>query len=266
MTPRPSPTRAALAALAAIALAPFTAAADVVPTIDTPVTDQARLLTPAEREAISARLVDHRVATGVQIAVLTVRTTHGVPIEDFALKVAEAWGGGSEKRSDGVLLVLAIDDRRSRLEVGYDLEAKISDGKARLILDDMKPALRGGQYGTAISRAVANVINRTGGMEPVVPYTPSSTSSSSSSGGGGSCSGCDGSSFAIAMIIIFMVLGAFFGDGSGGSFSASSSSSSYSSSSWSSSSRYSGRGQRSRSVLTSWKSVCPIRRCLRWHS
>jgi uncharacterized protein len=62
----------------------------------------------------------HRRKTGVQIAVLTVRTTGGIPIEEFSLTTAEKWGGGTGERGDGLLFTMAADDRRMRIEMGCD--------------------------------------------------------------------------------------------------------------------------------------------------
>src|SRR5690606_35557057 len=81
--------------------------------IEHPVTDLAGVLRPQAEEEIARELVQHRDATGVQLAVLIVDTTHGRDIADYAQAVFDRWGGGSKERDDGALFVLAITDRRS---------------------------------------------------------------------------------------------------------------------------------------------------------
>ena len=154
--------------------------AGAVPKIDTPVTDQAGVVDASHEEQIAKVLALHRAATGVQIAVLVVNTTSGQPIDDFGIAVFERWRGGSKQRNDGVLLTLAVKDRTSRIDVGYDLEDVLTDGRSKQILDGMRPELRSGDYGAALLGAVNNIIRVTQGLEPVVAYTPTPTSSSAS--------------------------------------------------------------------------------------
>ncbi len=151
--------RALFTLLLALSLWPATALA--LPVIDKPVTDLARVFTDSEVQAMSAQLVAHHEATGVQMAVLTVDTKGRQPIEDYALAVANKWGGGSRERNDGVLLVLAINDRESRLEVGRGLEATISDLVAGRILAASTEHLRRAHYATAAQGIISSVIART---------------------------------------------------------------------------------------------------------
>lgn len=141
-------------------------------TLDAPVTDRADVLSPSAEAHLDATLIAHRAATGVQIAVLTVPTTHGVPIEDFSHDLATAWAGGRAGVDDGVLLTLAIDDRRMRLEVGRGLEAAIPDGAAAAIIESMIPALREGDPREAIATAITAVIAATGGETSALAALP----------------------------------------------------------------------------------------------
>lgn len=131
--------------------------------ITAPVNDLAGAIGPADARAIEDTLRRHREATGVQVAVLTVRTTHGVPIEDFSHAVAEAWGGGRAGHDDGLLFTLAIDDRRMRIEVGRGLEDRVSDAAAAAILGEIGPLLRAERYGQAAARVVDRLVEATGG-------------------------------------------------------------------------------------------------------
>lgn len=148
------------------ALALTFAALVPAPEIDVPIVDTAGVLSAEEREAIAKSLVDYREQTGIQMAALLVQTTGGEPIEDFAQRVFDRWGGGSAERNDGVLFVLAIRDRRSRLHLGYGIEPLISDALARSILDDLKPKLRATDYAGATQQAVAAVRYHTRHIRP----------------------------------------------------------------------------------------------------
>src|SRR5712692_352289 len=95
--------------------------------------------------------------TGVQIAVVIVKSLDDNPIEDYANTLARRWGIGQKKENRGVLLLLAVQDRRDRLEVGYGLEPILPDGKVGGILRDMRAYLRAGNYDAAILYAVNEI-------------------------------------------------------------------------------------------------------------
>ncbi|MCU1274709.1 MAG: hypothetical protein JWO48_2140 [Bryobacterales bacterium] len=92
-------------------------------------------------------------STGVQMALVTLQTLEGEPIEDVANTIFRAWGVGHKGKNDGIMLFLVTGDRRSRLEVGYELEPTLPDGFAGSILREMRPALRQKQYGEALMAA-----------------------------------------------------------------------------------------------------------------
>jgi len=165
---RPS-ARGTLLALALLLVAPAPAAAV---TITEPVTDAARALSAAEVEAIAERLVAYREATGIQLAVVLVATTAGVPIDDYAQRLFERWGGGSAERDDGALLVLALKDRRNRLHLGYGLEAYISDGRVRGMLDDLRPQLRKDAWAEATLALIDRLWDATSAITPGAPIVP----------------------------------------------------------------------------------------------
>lgn len=121
------------------------------------VVDEAGVLTKSEVNALTAQIDAYEAASGGQMAVLLIKSLHGDVVEDFSLAVAEKWKIGLKGEDNGVLLLLAMDDRRSRLEIGYGLEGVINDARAGDILRDMAPYMRAGQYAKAISYAVACV-------------------------------------------------------------------------------------------------------------
>ena len=108
----------------------------------------------AEIEAYAARVEQ---ATKAQLAFVTIPSLEGEPIEDVANDLFHAWGIGRKGEDDGALVLLAIRDRKSRLEVGGGLGGIVPDGMAGLLLDDMRPALRQNQYGAAMLTAAARL-------------------------------------------------------------------------------------------------------------
>ncbi len=143
-----------------------------VPQIAHPVTDVAGVLSPADEEPIARVLVQHREATGVQLAVLIVDSTKPQSIDDYAQAVFDRWGGGSKERDDGALFVLALSDRRSRLHLGYGLEAVIPDAVAKRMLDDLRPWLVAKDYAGATRKLVRSVKARTEHLSPGDPIAP----------------------------------------------------------------------------------------------
>jgi len=126
-----------------------------VPALRAHVTDLAGVL-PAERvQHLEQVLTQFETETSHQIAVLTVPTTDGEPIESFALRVAESWKLGRKGADNGILLIVATGDRRARIEVGYGLEGAVPDvvGK-RVIADVMAPRFREGDMPGGIDAAV----------------------------------------------------------------------------------------------------------------
>ncbi|TCS83135.1 TPM domain-containing protein [Tepidibacillus fermentans] len=115
------------------------------------VQDFAHVLTPdqkAELIDLGRRLDD---ATKAQIAVLTVDTTNGIPIEEYATTAFRTYQLGDKKLNNGVLFVIAMNDHKMRIEVGYGLEGAIPDGKAGRILDDFAvPYLKNNQPDLAV--------------------------------------------------------------------------------------------------------------------
>jgi uncharacterized protein len=145
--------------LLALLLLPVLALADT-PEIRQPVTDARGLLSDSQRESVAESLVRLRADTGVQMAVLLVGSTGGEPIEDYSHRVATAWKGGEAGRDNGLLLVVAVDDRRMRLEVGYGLEEYLPDDATRLLLDAQGPKMRVQDYTGALSSIIQGVRER----------------------------------------------------------------------------------------------------------
>lgn len=124
------------------------------------VSDFAGVVDANTRAAIDRYCAAVEQSTGAQLALVTLDTTGGEPIEEVALLLAETWGVGKGDTDEGALLLLAIRDRTSRLEVGYGLEPIIPDGYAGSLLRAMRPALQANQYGEAMAVAAQSLGER----------------------------------------------------------------------------------------------------------
>ncbi len=124
------------------------------------VTDLAGVIDTGSRERLEQYCTALERSTGVQFAIVTVPALEGEPIEDVAHDLFRKWGIGHKGKDDGLLLILSIQDRRSRLEVGRGLEPDIVDGLAGQILLSMRPYLRQQRYGDALVEAANEVGSR----------------------------------------------------------------------------------------------------------
>jgi len=130
-----------------------------VPALTTRVNDYANMLSPQAKAEIEAKLQQLEAAESTQIAILTVPSLEGDPIEDFSIKVAEAWKIGHKGSDNGVLLIVSQADRKVRIEVGYGLEGKLTDLLAgRIIRNELAPAFKAGQIDVGFVRTVDALI------------------------------------------------------------------------------------------------------------
>ncbi|TXF11289.1 TPM domain-containing protein [Pelomicrobium methylotrophicum] len=160
---------AASALLAALALALPLHAQAPVPELRARVTDLAGMLSDAQRQALAQRLAAFEKKKGSQIAVLIVPTVRPETIEQYAIRVAEQWKLGRKGVDDGVLVLVARDDRQLRIEVGYGLEGVLSDALAkRIIAEVMVPYFREGDFYGGLSAGIERIIGVIEG-EPLPP-------------------------------------------------------------------------------------------------
>ena len=139
----------------------------VVPYLSGRVVDQAEVLTGPARERIGILLQAHERATGNQIAVLTINGIGAESIEDFAVRVFESWKLGSREQNNGVLIVVAPQEHRMRIEVGYGLEGMLTDVAAdRIMRNLMTPRLREGNYDVGVEAGATAVVQILEGRQP----------------------------------------------------------------------------------------------------
>jgi uncharacterized protein len=121
------------------------------------VNDFAGVLSPEARASLTALCGEVDQKTKAQIAVVTIHTLEGNPVEDFANRLYQRWGIGPKSDNRGVLILVAVDDHRYRVEVGYGLEPILPDGKVGGFGRDVLPALRRNNYDAALFQLTASI-------------------------------------------------------------------------------------------------------------
>jgi uncharacterized protein len=132
-----------------------------VPALTARVIDQTGTLDTAQRSALEAKLAAFEQASGPQIVVLMVPSTQPEDISSYAQRVADSWKIGRREVGDGLLIVVAKNDRRVRIEVAKALEGAVPDLAARQIIDRaITPAFRAGDFAGGLSAAVDTLMAR----------------------------------------------------------------------------------------------------------
>jgi uncharacterized protein len=152
----------------------FAAAADVaVPPLSGRVVDQTGTLSSGDVASLTQTLKDLEARKGSQVAVLIVPTTAPETIEQYSIRVAEAWKIGRKKIDDGALLVIAKDDRHLRIEVGYGLEGALTDATTKRIIDeDITPKFKAGDFAGGVTAGVNRMIRVINGEKLPAPEPP----------------------------------------------------------------------------------------------
>ena len=137
------------------------ALAGEVPKPTAPVADYAAVIPPQIEQQLNAHLAELERKTTAQLWVLTVNTTGGVPIEEFALDLAEKWGIGQRGKDNGALIVVAVADRKYRIEVGYGLEGALPDAYcANVARAYFVPYFKRGRYGEGLYLATLETTDK----------------------------------------------------------------------------------------------------------
>ena len=144
-----------------------------VPYLSGRVNDDAEILSPETRKSLTELLKAHEDKTGNQVVVLTIPSLGGDSIEEYAVKVFEAWKLGQRGKDNGVLVIVSVQDRRMRIEVGYGLEPVLTDLLAgRVIRNVMTPRFKTGDYNNGVlegAQAIVAVLEKSeaAGLEAV---------------------------------------------------------------------------------------------------
>jgi uncharacterized protein len=179
--------RAALLALLWLALLPATGrAAEPVslPALNARVTDFTATLDATQRGRLEAQLAAIDRVGKAQVAVLLLPTTEPETIEQFGIRLAEAWKVGRKGADDGLIIIVAKNDRRMRIEVGYGLEGRIPDAIAsRIVNERMAPAFKQGDFFGGLAAAIAAVDQALGGTAGAAEVALPATAPVASTGG-----------------------------------------------------------------------------------
>lgn len=128
------------------------------------VVDQAGMLDAAAESQLSRMLAAHEQATTEQVVVVTVPNLQGLPIEQFGYQLGRHWGIGQKGEDNGALLIVAAEERKIRIEVGYGLEGRLTDAQSSIIINQIiAPAFKQGDFAQGITRGTQAIIQVLGG-------------------------------------------------------------------------------------------------------
>ncbi|MFP4548568.1 MAG: TPM domain-containing protein [Fidelibacterota bacterium] len=171
-----------------------------VPALKSRVMDFHGLLTPREEQRLEQQLYEFEQQTSNQFAVLILSSLEGEAIESYSIEVVEKWKLGDEDKENGALLLIAVNDRKVRIEVGYGLEGALTDLIAgSIIRSDIAPAFRTNKFYTGISNALNSMM-----LATQDEYTAPPRSDRRSKGEEG---GSIGSLIFFILFILFGILG-----------------------------------------------------------
>lgn len=126
--------------------------------------DDAHVLQQETIDRLEQQLKQYEDSTSNQIAILTITSLEGEVVEEYALRVAETWKLGSASNDNGVLLLVAVDDHKMRIEVGQGLEGVLTDAQSsRIIRNELAPAFRRGDYDGGIQAGINAMVQAIGG-------------------------------------------------------------------------------------------------------
>ena len=146
-------------------------AAPQFPALTGRVVDEAGILSPQAETELGNQLAEHERATTNQVVVVTLKSLHGYDIADYGYQLGRHWGIGQKGKNNGVLLIVAPNERKMRIEVGYGLEGTITDALSRDIIERViKPPFRQGNYEQGIRAGTTAILAALAGeYRPAAP-------------------------------------------------------------------------------------------------
>lgn len=183
-------------------------AATDIPKFPAPVVDKANILSANVESALNQSLESFRQTSGPQVAVLTVSSTGNQSIEDFSVDVARKWGLGDKTRDDGVLLVIAFDDRRLRVETGSGIEGELTDIEAGRIIDGIiAPQLKAGNPDAAVLDGASALMSELSAAPGETVTIDAAATSDAQSTGGNLLFGIISLVFFLFAMVMFVIRG-----------------------------------------------------------
>ena len=179
-----------------------------IPKFSAPVVDNANILPANVESALNQSLESFRQTSGPQVAVLTVSSTGNQSIEDFSVDVARKWGLGDKTRDDGVLLVIAFDDRRLRVETGSGIEGELTDIEAGRIIDGIiAPQLKAGNPDAAVLDGASALMSELSAAPGETVTIDAAATSDAQSTGGNLLFGIISLVFFLFAMVMFVIRG-----------------------------------------------------------
>ncbi len=134
-------------------------AAPTFPALTGRIVDQAGIMDEQTKAAIEPKLQTLEVKSGIQFVVATIKSLEGGDIETYANQLFRAWKLGEAKNNNGVLLIVAPNERKLRIEVGYGLEGTLTDALSKIVIANaIAPRFKAGDFGGGVARGVDDVI------------------------------------------------------------------------------------------------------------
>ncbi|MGC2303332.1 TPM domain-containing protein [Candidatus Binatus sp.] len=137
------------------------------PALTSRVVDDAGILRAATKRQLTGMLAEHERATGDQVVVVTLDSLQRYPIEEYGYELGRSWGIGQKGKNNGALLIVAPNERKVRIEVGYGLEGQLTDAKSRAIIDNyILPSFKRGDFNFGILAGATEIVRALGGNPP----------------------------------------------------------------------------------------------------
>lgn len=150
----------AVAVLAITLVISFTATVFAYPNYDGYINDYADILTDEQEQQLEIKLGDYDKKTSTQIAVAIVQSLEGEDIDSYSINLADKWAPGQEEKDNGIILLIAMEEREMRIEVGYGLEGDVTDIEAKHIIDDtIVPNFKSENYYQGIDAGTSAIIS-----------------------------------------------------------------------------------------------------------
>ena len=199
---------AALAALVALISFAWLSLAQALPTfppLTGRVVDDAGILSEDTRARLTNILAQLEQKTGDQVVVATLKSLQGQDIATYGYQLGRAWGIGQKGKNNGAILVVAPNERRVRIEVGYGLEGTLTDAASKLIIEDVViPQFRAGNYDAGVQAGTIELVRLLGGDKVDLSKVPEPPQPAHEDRGGGI------PWVVIALVLIWIVFGRFF--------------------------------------------------------
>ena len=149
----------------------YSALALAIPPLNSPIVDQAGLLSTKLADALSRSLINLKRQTGTELALLTVNSLEGEPIENYSISVVDKWKLGQKDKDNGILFLISLKDRKMRIEVGQGLEGEIPDAMAGRIISAVRPYFKNSDYQGGIVFGLSKIVERLGHKLTNTPVT-----------------------------------------------------------------------------------------------